>query len=47
VNPRAWIWLFCVVALLIAAGLAFAGDLYPAVIVLILVSGALFVERRR
>lgn len=46
-NPRAWVWLFCAVALLIAAGLAFAGDVYPAVIVLILVSGALFAERRR
>jgi len=33
------------VALLIAAGLAFSGDLYPAVIVLILISGVLIGHR--
>jgi len=46
-RPTAWVWVFCTVALLIAAGLAFSGDLFPAVIVLILVAGALAVERMR
>ena len=46
-KPTAWVWLVCAVALLIAAGLAFSGDLYPAVIVLILISGVLLAYRLR
>ena len=41
-----WVWVVCAVALLIAAGLAFSGSLYAAVIVLILVLGTLAATHR-
>jgi hypothetical protein len=47
VKPSAWVWIACAVLLLIAAALAFSGDLYPAVIVLILVSAVLIGYRVR
>ncbi|MCD5314142.1 hypothetical protein [Kineosporia babensis] len=46
-KPTAWVWLICAVALLIAAGLAFSGSIYPAAIVLLLVSGVLVAHRLR
>ncbi|MBT0769261.1 hypothetical protein KIH74_10040 [Kineosporia sp. J2-2] len=46
-KTSAWVWVGCGVGLLIAAGLAFSGDLYPAVIMLILVSAVLIGYRVR
>jgi mannose/fructose/N-acetylgalactosamine-specific phosphotransferase system component IID len=47
VKPSAWVWIVCAVLLLIAASLAFSGALYPAVIVLILVTAVLIGYRVR
>ncbi|GAA3639837.1 hypothetical protein GCM10022223_68740 [Kineosporia mesophila] len=40
-KASAWVWVLCGVALFIAAGLAFAGNLFPAAVVLFLIGGGL------
>jgi hypothetical protein len=44
-KTSAWVWVSCGVALFIAAGLAFAGSLFPAAIVLFLIGGILVAYR--